>query len=477
MAVTPRDIARAAAKAAGQAFVTAAQFDDVEAAAQAAIVAAAGAGTEVAEIVAAISQDLLQGKFPGAETGDAGAVHIAAADSAEAALSLKQGGTQDYRAAMQAAMPKSPPGSTPWWSKLLGCPGRQWRVRSDCMMAIMFINDGPMPSHLLIGHLTRGDRCVQVERAQMFLHPHSEGKTAILKMRVEPSGWIAVAMRGAENYGFLEMDDDVEREDRTDEGHGLQWPGRFLPSVGRPNTDLVNAHLDPRGTCQYLAYSASHAPAALLVPSSALPSSAGAQSACWLAGHTLVWKQWSATDGDCCVCKKPLGSDGTGCANCPVKCCKNCNTPPHPCRLGSLNRKTCFSCQQPVIPGLETLSGRTLFCATCQPRGTAADSRQSVVAADVGMENEPAGSVTAKRKADCAFGETLPRKPLAEASPGALRQRAELRPSGPLVLPPSSSVFPAEPPAAALSTLQPPVLPLTLLQASSASESCAMPKL
>ena len=456
MEVTPR----AAAKATGKPFATSAQLADVEAATQAAIDAAAVAGTAaVAETVAGTNVG-----------GDAAAAHLAAANTAEAALSLREGGMPEYRASIQAGMWTLPPGSTIWWSKLRGGPGQRWRVRSDCMMAILFINDRPHKRAVKLDHLTRGDCCIQVEQARMFVHQHCEGKTAILKMRIEPAGWIAVAMRGAENYGFLEMDGDVEREDRTDEGHGLQWPGQSLAFVGRPDTDLVNA---PCVTC----FSASHAPAGPLVPSSAFASSVGAQSPCLLLGHIHVCKQWSATDGDCCVCKKPLPSDGTGCANCPVKCCEIC-MPPHPCRLGSLKRKLCFSCQQPVISGLETLAGRTLFCATCQPFGTAGGKLESVAAADVGMEDEPAGSVTAKGKADCAFGETLPRKPFAEALAAAVRQRAAPRPvanqvpalrlTGPRVLPPSSSVFPAEPPAAALPTMQPPVLPSTLPQATSA---------
>lgn len=465
MAVTPRAIARAAGKAAGQAFATAAQLQNVEAAAQAAIDAAAVAGSafgtaEVAEVVAAISRDIAQGKFPGAEAG-AAAVNVAAAGPAEPAQSL-EGGTEVSRSRIQAAMPKQHPEEPkPWWSGLLGCKGQRWRVRSDCMMALMFVRSGVSKNDRLLFTLKRGDQCIQIERTQMYLCKHNKGKTASLKMRIEPEGWITLAMRGAENYGFLEKDDELEREDRTDEGHGLQWPGKTLTWVGQPDTDLVNAHLDPthRGTCQYLGFGASHAPAAPLVPSSAFPSSAGAQSICWLIGHTPVPNQWSATDGSCCVCKKPLTPNGTGCSECPVKCCKDCR-PPHPCRLGSLNNRICFSCQQPVIPGLETLSGCTLFCATCQhPCAAAAAKRESVAAAEVGM-NQPARNVTAKRKADCAFDDAVSGMPCAEASPGAVPAP---RLTGPLVLQPSTSVFPPEPPAAAPPMMQ---LPATCSSSS-----------
>jgi hypothetical protein len=130
-------------------------------------------------------------------------------------------------------------------------------------MAFMYVTSGPKKGDCVLREMQRGETCIQAEQSKMFLHYHAEGKTSILKMAIVPKGWITVAMRGAENFGFLEKDDDVAREDRTDEGQGLQWPAQTLHLIGRLEG------------------------AAPLVPSSASACAAGAQSICWLIGHAL----------------------------------------------------------------------------------------------------------------------------------------------------------------------------------------------
>jgi hypothetical protein len=121
-----------------------------------------------------------------------------------------------------------------WWSMLQGSKGQQWRVRSDCSM-VMFIKDAPFDGKNIVGHLPPGSRCTQAALPDVFRQKHSAGTTEMLVMAIEQpkAGWVTVAMRGAENFGFLEIDDDVDREDRTKEGNGLQWPGKALQCVGR----------------------------------------------------------------------------------------------------------------------------------------------------------------------------------------------------------------------------------------------------
>ena len=201
------DIAGEDAKAAGQEFATPAQLLCVEAATQKAVDAAA-------------------------------AVDVSAIETAKASGSLQDYGTEASRAELQAAWRgrtrglRKQEGHTAWWSRLLGCKGQRWRVRSDCYMDFMYVMSGPETGDHMLHEMRRGDQCTQADKSQMFLHHHTDGNTVILKMAILPKGWIAVAMRGAENFGFLEKDDEVEREDRTDEGQGHSWPGLTLPFGG-----------------------------------------------------------------------------------------------------------------------------------------------------------------------------------------------------------------------------------------------------
>jgi hypothetical protein len=86
---------------------------------------------------------------------------------------------------------------------------------------------------------------------------------------------------------------------------------------------------------------------------------------CWLNGHEVVSHQWSATDGDCDVCAKPLSSQGTGRRQCKVQCCNDCMLP-NACILSSHKHGCCCSCQRPVIHGAYYNVGCRLVCTTCR---------------------------------------------------------------------------------------------------------------
>ena len=350
-----------------------------------------------------------------------------------------------------------------WWSRLEGIPGQRWRVRSDCMYGVN-VRQGPMLDTPVLHHLRKGALCVQAAPLNVLTVDTYEGQTEVLRMAVEPAGWITVAMRGAETRGFLEIDIEIEREDRSNEGHWLKKPGRFLalefpsdaqsctspwpvPAQGNPShicnsarghwlfpvdvvklwqEEVVDAlcmccgsrlqpHMGQRCwkcsmhccfSCQAKAEgplpstpNPSLSVAALLVPCGGSSCTPGAGSLCYLLGHDLVSGKlgWSATDGDCYVCEKPLTIEGTGCLSCPVKCCKDC-TLPDPLRLSSQKKGICISCYKAVSPGDEHIINGRMFCNMCQGR------RASVPYQAQQMVDEAVARGVAKKAAAAAAG-------------------------------------------------------------------------
>ena len=322
-----------------------------------------------------------------------------------------------------------------WWSKLEGSLGQRWRVRRDCRH-FMNVTEGPMLDAPILHRLSKGDRCIQAAPMNVLVVHSWPGDTEVLKMAIKPKGWITVAMRGQENHGFLEMDSELEREDRTKEQHGLKKPGKALSFEGpideaqlypwtwhaaalgeRLNGCSARGHallelvisscwekdcmccggrLRAHNTyqccrcnmmccmsCKLEAESrlprnpkGSRSLPGLLVPLSC-SRAPGSGSACYVLGHNPVSGKlgWSAIDGDCYFCDKPLTIEGTGCLSCQVKCCRDC-TLRDPHSLNGRKRGMCDSCCQPVIPGTKHTHHGNLLCNMCQPSYGAASARR-----------------------------------------------------------------------------------------------------
>ena len=89
------------------------------------------------------------------------------------------------------------------WQSLRGSPGQTWRVRNDCKVTQMVVRTGAMPSEPILCHMVRGDMFTQASLLHVVLS--GQGDTKILRMPILPSGWITVAIRGVQNYEFVEI--------------------------------------------------------------------------------------------------------------------------------------------------------------------------------------------------------------------------------------------------------------------------------
>ena len=191
---------------------------------------AAGEAVEAAAaatLLSAASSDIVQGKW-----GAHFLCHVKVQPEATvskpfpAAVFVKPGLSPDEVATGAVAVPGTmmPNMQDEPWSKLQGHIGCIWRFRNDWVGFLAVKKDFNQHGRGE-GFIGPAGRCIQTAAPQLLVYEHLEQRTVILMMPIaHPKGWVPVAMRGSENYGFLEIDEDVEREDRTDEGNGL--PGK-----------------------------------------------------------------------------------------------------------------------------------------------------------------------------------------------------------------------------------------------------------
>jgi hypothetical protein len=426
----------------------ASQIDSLEVATEAANAAGANAEAAAAALLDSVaSRDMAQGKwgthflqYPGAEPGEAPSIPHAEPESAE---------PDPGRSCLQAEEAEA------WWSRLGGSRGQIWRVRPDCKTHVLAVTREPLPSSFSVRLLSRGDRCIQAGPPTALLVQASNGATLHLRMLIKPTGWITLATRGADNYEFLVMEDEVEPEDRIIGGLGVAKPGTAdavdgqvshekwrperpdccarghgllpweLPASWKESCAFCRSFLRCRSfqcfrcnificsSCKLEAegpfLQAPRAPlmdtAAPVVPKDASNAScvpvcsSGTSTGCWLTGNDVCWP---ATDGACNICKKPLTSHGTGCCQCQVQCCSDSSLP-HTCMLSTHKEGQCCFCQQPVIPGTEHILACTLVCETCVAAAAQQATEAVVATYHARHATSQADRDSSKRRADVAF--------------------------------------------------------------------------
>ena len=79
-------------------------------------------------------------------------------------------------------------------------------------MTQIVVRTGAMPSEPILFHLVRGDMFTQASLLHVVLS--GQGDTKILRMPILPSGWITVAIRGVQNYEFVEICNMAHAADR-----------------------------------------------------------------------------------------------------------------------------------------------------------------------------------------------------------------------------------------------------------------------
>ena len=106
------------------------------------------------------------------------------------------------------------------WQSLRGSPGQTWRVRNDSKVKQMIVRDGVMPCENILCHMVRGDMLTQATPLQVVLS--GQGDTKVLRMAIQPSGWITLAIRGAQNYEFLETCNMANTADMFVRQHSIE---------------------------------------------------------------------------------------------------------------------------------------------------------------------------------------------------------------------------------------------------------------